>query len=490
MIKFSTALLGMALSLPSIAVAQALASPGRFEKTACPPEVASGERIDCGLLVVPENRKAPASRTIRLPVIIMRSRAAVPASDPVLFLAGGPGNSNTGGPRSGKGNPFLDMRDQVLLEPRGARRAEPALDCPEINAAQDRIAAGPLMGQAGRVSAAKACRARLIAAGIDLNGYTSAETADDIEDLRTALGYGKLNLYAFSYGTRLALTFIRRHPDSVRSLVLDSVLPPEVNYDEAASANVRRALHAVFGGCAADPACGRAYPDLSRRFTTLIAKADHEPLVIPSTEPGGATVRADGRLIAAAIAAALEDPATIPAIPRVIGEASAGRYEALAPLIARSQAPSTFTWGLRLSVWCAEEAPFEGSGPGRGPGRAVAGPGRPGYAHRPTGGLSRLERRRCARGREPGGEVRRPRPDLRWRVRSRHAARLGPPAARQHAQRHRRRDARPLARSVLQRLRRQDGRHLHHRPRHASPRRLRLEAIGPGLRRRPGEMKG
>lgn len=359
MIKFSTALLGMALSLPSIAVAQAMPSPGRFEKTACPPEVASGERIDCGLLVVPENRKAPASRTIRLPVIIMRSRAAVPASDPVLFLAGGPGNSNTGGPRSGKGNPFLDMRDQVLLEPRGARRAEPALDCPEINAAQDRIAAGPLMGQAGRVSAAKACRARLIAAGIDLNGYTSAETADDIEDLRTALGYGKLNLYAFSYGTRLALTFVRRHPDSVRSLVLDSVLPPEVSYDEAASANVRRALHAVFEGCAADPACGRAYPDLSRRFTTLIAKADHEPLVIPSTEPGGATVRADGRLVAAAIAAALEDPATIPAIPRVIGEASAGRYEALAPLIARSQAPSTFTWGLRLSVWCAEEAPFE-----------------------------------------------------------------------------------------------------------------------------------
>jgi pimeloyl-ACP methyl ester carboxylesterase len=358
-IKFSTAVLGMALLLPSIAVAQASASPGRFETTACPPEVAAGERIDCGLLIVPENRKAPASRTIRLPVIVMRSRATSPAPDPVLFLAGGPGNSNTGGPRSGKGNPFLDTRDQVLLEPRGARRAAPALDCPEINAAQDRIAAGSPKGQAGLVSAATTCRVRLTATGIDLNGYTSAETADDIEDLRTALGYGKLNLYAFSYGTRLALTFVRRHPDSVRSLVLDSVLPPEVNYDEAASANVRRALNAVFEGCAADPACGRAYPDLPRRFTSLIAKADREPLVIPSAEPGGAALRADGRLVAGAIAAALEDPAMIPTIPKVIGEASAGRYEALAPLIARSRAPSTFTWGLRLSVWCAEEAPFE-----------------------------------------------------------------------------------------------------------------------------------
>ncbi len=112
----------------------------------------------------------------------------------------------------------------------GARLSTPALDCPEIIAAKREIAAGRLRAEAadaGLVEAATTCRSRLVTAGADLNGYTSAEAADDIEDLRVALGYPQLNLYALSYGTRLALTVARRHPTSVRAMVLDSALPPQ-----------------------------------------------------------------------------------------------------------------------------------------------------------------------------------------------------------------------------------------------------------------------
>ena len=65
-----------------------------------------------------------------------------------MFLTGGPGNSALTGQRSGKRNPFLDARDQVLLEPRGARLSQPALECPDINALKGEIGAGRMRGEA------------------------------------------------------------------------------------------------------------------------------------------------------------------------------------------------------------------------------------------------------------------------------------------------------------------------------------------------------
>ena len=131
--------------------------------------------------------------------------------------------------RSGKGLPFLDHRDYILFEQRGARHAQPSLACPETNALTAEVAAGRLRGTAvtkALATAAAACRQRLTSAGIDLDGYTSAATADDIEDLRKALGYETWNLQGISYSTRLMLTVLRRHPAGVRSVILDSVAAP------------------------------------------------------------------------------------------------------------------------------------------------------------------------------------------------------------------------------------------------------------------------
>ncbi|MBK9968826.1 MAG: alpha/beta fold hydrolase [Holophagales bacterium] len=240
-------------------------SAPRFAPAACPIEVASDERIDCGVLLVPENREKPGSRTIRLPVMIFRSRSSHPAPDPLLFLGGGPGATSVARRRSGKGLPFLDERDFIVLEQRGTRHAEPALRVPGINALTAEIAAGRVHGDAARtafVDAAAGCRKALVASGADLDGYTSAASADDVEDLRKALGYEKWNLFGISYGTRLALTVLRRHPAGVRAVVLDSVLPPEASFDEGASQHLLRALGVVFDGCAVDRECSTAIPDL------------------------------------------------------------------------------------------------------------------------------------------------------------------------------------------------------------------------------------
>lgn len=351
--------LSVASVIPGVSLAQAGPSRSSFEAGACAVEVAADEKIDCGMLSVPENRAVADSRMIQLPVIIFRSRAAQALPDPIIFLTGGPGNSALTGQRSGRSNPFLETRDQILLEPRGARLSKPALECPEINAAKGEIGAGRLRGEAaqtGLAAAAGACRSRLAESGADLNGYTSAEAADDIEDLRLALGYPQLNLYALSYGTRLALTVAKRHPDSVRAMVLDSALPPEVSYDETASANTWRALNATFDGCAVDPVCAAAWPNPRADFEALVARADSERLPFGLTDP---SIDARGAEVVQAIGGALQDPRRISLIPRAVGDARAGRYQEVGRWITQAQGPSAFTWGLRLSVWCGEEAPFE-----------------------------------------------------------------------------------------------------------------------------------
>jgi pimeloyl-ACP methyl ester carboxylesterase len=337
----------------------------RFEAAPCPVETAPGERIDCGALFVPENRGKPASRTIRLPVMIFRSRSATPAPDPLVFLAGGPGNSTVARRRSGKQLPFLDQRDYVLLEQRGTRYAQPALECPATNQTRAEISAGRLRGEAAEAELLKAageCRQSLVSSGVDLDGYTSAAIADDLEDLRVALRYPAWNLHGLSYGTRLALTVLRRHPAGVRSVMLDSVLPPEVNFDEVSATNLLRSLNAVFDGCAVDRDCGAAFPGLRPQFAGLVARADRAPLSLPlvvDEAAGGKPVEVRGEQVVDAIYAALHNPQAIPDIPRIIDNAASGRYTELSVLVQSNQGPSSFSWGMRYSVWCAEEMPFE-----------------------------------------------------------------------------------------------------------------------------------
>ncbi|TAA40509.1 alpha/beta fold hydrolase [Pseudoxanthomonas winnipegensis] len=337
--------LGAALSAAAGVPAARSVTP-RFEPGACPATVARDERIDCGVLIVAENRQARQTRPIRLPVMIFRSTAAAPAPDPVVYLPGGPGLSSVEGRVSGKGNPFLAERDQILLEGRGNLYAQPSLACPELNTLRASAAAS-----AAQTAAAARCRAALSAAGIDLDGYTYAQTADDLEDLRQLLGIAQWNLIGYSSGTRLVQTVLARHPQGVRSAILDSVLPIDIHYDEMATAALQRALDLVFDGCSSEPACATRYPRLRERFASLVAQADRQGIA----GPDGQALR--GREVVDALASALQQPAKIPTLPRLISEAADGHPRALLAL--RDQTPSRFNWGLRLSIWCSEEMPFE-----------------------------------------------------------------------------------------------------------------------------------
>lgn len=361
--RISVCLMALGLVACAGAPVAAQAPVVAFEKTACPERIAAGEKVDCGVLTVPEKRGSASARTVRLPVTIFRSRSATPAADPIVYLAGGPGLGNQG-PRSGASDPFLAERDRIYLEPRGARFSTPRLACPEISNAKLEIAAGRVTRDAREgvlVAAAKACRAWLGAQGIDLSGYVSTETADDVEDMRKALGLGQINLYGLSYGTRLSLTMVRRHPGSVRSVILDSTLPPEADFDEVASNSILRAFNMVFDGCAVNAACAAVFPKLRETFFGLVAQADREPLAVGAKDGVGNPVIVHGRQVVSAFYDVLHEEGAIATMPRLIADVAGGKHEFLKPMF-EGMGPSNFEWGLRLSVWCAEEVPFEDAG--------------------------------------------------------------------------------------------------------------------------------
>ena len=182
--------------------------PARFEAGPCQFPVPEG-KIDCGVLFVPEDRSEPNSPLIQLPVAVIRSSNPKPAPDPVVYLNGGPGAYSLDNlsflPVLFK--EVLANRDLIVFDQRGAGYASPSLNCPEAddqfyqdlgkNLTQEEA-------QQHRVQAMHACRERLIKQGVNLAAYTSAANAADVDDLRSALGYAKWNLYGVSYGTRLA----------------------------------------------------------------------------------------------------------------------------------------------------------------------------------------------------------------------------------------------------------------------------------------------
>jgi len=209
------------------------------------------------------------------------------------------------------------------------------------------------------VDAFRQCRDRLVGQGIDLSAYQSAASAVDLNDLRLTLGYEKLNLYAVSYGTRLALTLMRDHPEAVRSAVLDSVYPLQINLYTLLAPNAERAFDVFFARCAADASCNAAYPDLRGAFYRLADQLNTSPISLPVSAAGAAyMVRLDGSLLIDVLFVGLYNPAVTASMPQMIHDISQGNYGILRERLGL-YFDTTSALGMQMSVQCAEEIPFD-----------------------------------------------------------------------------------------------------------------------------------
>ena len=256
-----------------------------------------GLKIECGYLTVPESRSAssgnfPSNRTLRIYVTILRSLNRKPSLDPIVFLYGGPGG-NSGGILKGFEEPevqnlLLSQRDFIVFDHRGTGFSEPTLLAPEVD---------PLWSDAFLkdydaderathfVEAMFQAHARFVGADINLAAINTPEIAADLNDLRLALGYEKLNLWGISYGTRLALAAVRDYPEGIRSIILDSTVPIQVSQYIEAIPNALYAFNLLFNAVASDPQANAAYPDLKAVFYDVFERLKKEPVLIPAKHP-------------------------------------------------------------------------------------------------------------------------------------------------------------------------------------------------------------
>ena len=342
----------------------------RFEPGDCRFRHPAWPNIVCGDLLVPENRAVEGSPVIRLHVALLKSSAEAPEPDPLIYLSGGPGSFALEWLQweIGEYQEILERRDVIFFDQRGIDYSEPSLDCPEVSQAQERILAdGAPIGEwlPIRVEAHLACLNRLREQGIDLSTYNSSASAADVNDLRQALGYEQVNLLGLSYGTRLALTVMRDYPEAVRSVILDSPVPLQINLLASQGPSAQAALDLVFEGCAADTACAAAYPDLPGALGAVLDRLDQEPLELYVSHlitRQMSQVLVNGDQFMAGLFFSLYDPDEIYHLPQLIYESyqESPRYRNL--LAALMQVPliqaEYSSEGNRYSVLCREEIPF------------------------------------------------------------------------------------------------------------------------------------
>lgn len=260
-----------------------------FTAGPCVDEVQVTNGVDCGILTVPEDRTDPGGAQVRLPVAIIRTTAPKADPDPIIYFSGGPGFPGLTSVDFFVHQDFGGSRDVILFDQRGTGEADPSLDCTEnVEAVWATLAAADdgATEATRQLDVLDTCKARLVAAGINPDAYNTDATADDVDDLRKALGIAEWNIFGVSYGTTVALDVLRRHPDAVRSAVIDSVYPTTVGFGGVkALASAARVFTTFFAGCLADPGCAAAYPTLQADVLSLVDEWNAEPFQGDVTDP-------------------------------------------------------------------------------------------------------------------------------------------------------------------------------------------------------------
>jgi pimeloyl-ACP methyl ester carboxylesterase len=343
----------------------------RFEPGDCawplPKGQKAGETVKCGSATVPEQHANPTGPTIRLPVAVFKSASANPQPDPIVYIEGGPG----GGSETFITDYLPDTlaaltanRDLIVYDQRGTGHATPSLDCPEVDRQELADAAVQLTAKESAdhtIAAVLACKDRLVGQGINLGAYNSAEGAADLNDIRAALGYDKLNLFGISYGTRVALTVMRDFPGIVRSATLDSSVPVQANLYEDEASNVNRSLNLLFDACRMDTACDAKYPLLRDDFSATVAQLDAHPLsatVKDRKTKQEVTGPIDGNTLVGMIAQVLYVDQAQKIVPLLIEDLKAGKTAVATIVLNALGVTDDVSVGAHYAIECKEEVPF------------------------------------------------------------------------------------------------------------------------------------
>lgn len=333
----------------------------KFEEVACWFDTDVNTDVRCGYAIVPESRSGDPSDTIRLAVAVFKGEKS--SQTPVIFLQGGPGAEALQLSVDAYDvlvKPFLKDRDFIVFDQRGTGRSEPALKCDELQKTHKQDIYGTIPAETRKLvygNSFLSCNALLHAQGVNLNAYTTMESAADLKDILQLLGYNKVHLYGVSYGTRLAQVVMREYPEIVESAVLDSVVPVETNFFKSYPEAIQSGLRMLFEACMINVECNMAYPSLETVFWDVYKDLNADPVTLTTSvyPMGTVTETVDGTVFMSTILGSIKSTYLIETAPQTIYRVKEGDFSTL--ITAQYSLPFAFddvSPGLYISMMCHE----------------------------------------------------------------------------------------------------------------------------------------
>ncbi|MBA2623079.1 MAG: alpha/beta fold hydrolase [Chthoniobacterales bacterium] len=342
----------MVFATGSLLVAAEPSGP-RLPLQSCLIEGVDGE-IGCGTHDVLENRASESGRRIALKVVVLRAREAKREPDPLFILAGGPGQAATDNAKF-IARTFAQVRahrDIVLVDQRGTGGSNP-LNCDLYGSStQDHLR--DLLPEAS----VRQCIAQWQGRA-DLRFYTSDVAMADLDEVRAAMGYERINLFGTSYGTRTAQVYMRQYPDRVRAVILKGVTSITTPLTVPMARDAQRAWDLLCEDCAAEPACHAAFPKLKEEFNAVFERLEKEVEVeLPASAGAGSErVKLSRAAAAPTIRSLLQSIDSSADLPLIIHQAYGGDYAPLAKaaLSVRKPFAKIVSVGVFLAVSSSED---------------------------------------------------------------------------------------------------------------------------------------
>jgi len=317
-----------------------------------------GIKARCGTLLRPENPADSDSPTIELRVAVVPALNLNPENDPIVPIAGGPGQGSVEfyAAMEGAFEPLRRDRDILLVDQRGTGMSA-RMDCPIDD---DAILFETEFSIDDTIEFIDDCLNDL---PHDPRYFTTSVAVTDLEAVRVALGYSALNLYGVSYGTRVAQHFARRYPGATRTVIIDGVVPPQISLGPEIATESQAAVNNILARCAADAACNERFPNIESTFERIVGELRAAPVDVAVPHPSSGrvdTISFGEGQFAGAVRLLAYNPTSIALLPLFIHEAGEGNWAPLGAqfMMTALQMSDALALGMHNAVMCTEDMPF------------------------------------------------------------------------------------------------------------------------------------
>jgi len=312
------------------------------------------EKLHCGTVSAPENYEQPEGKHIGIYYAILPAIQEGAKSDPMLILAGGPGQAATElAPMIARMfEAVRQKRDILLIDQRGTGKSHP-LKC-DIERPDELIRADD---EQDLQALSRECQKQY--PDTDTTQYHTVNAVKDFERVREHLGIEQLNLYGGSYGTRVGLTYLREAPASVRTATLDAVAPPQVIIGPFGQHGAN-AFEEMLKDCSEQAHCHEKFPDLEQEYYQVMNELEAEDILLETRDPLSfepLEIKLTPGRFSSIIRVALYHPNTRQLLPYAIHSAAAENYHAILGLMGGTMSQNSIYLGLMLSVVCGEDLP-------------------------------------------------------------------------------------------------------------------------------------